>query len=33
MVWYGSSNNVLQSLADGARKLGADAVVEIKTWH
>ena len=32
-VWYGSSDNVLQSLADGARKLGADAVVEVKTWH
>ena len=32
-VWYGSSHDVLQSLADGARKLGADAVVEVKTWH
>jgi hypothetical protein len=32
-VWYGSSDNVLQSLADGARELGADAVVEVKTWH
>lgn len=32
-VWYGSSDNVIQSLADGARKLGADAVVEVKTWH
>jgi hypothetical protein len=32
-VWYGSSRNVLQSLADGARNLGADAVVEVKTWH
>jgi uncharacterized protein YbjQ (UPF0145 family) len=32
-VWYGSSDKVLQSLADGARKLGADAVVEVKTWH
>ncbi len=32
-VWYGSSGSVLQSLADGARKLGADAVVEVKTWH
>ncbi len=31
-VWYGSSKKVLQSLADGARKLGADAVVEVKTW-
>jgi hypothetical protein len=32
-VWYGSSDKLLQSLADGARKLGADAVVEVKTWH
>ncbi|MDX2300228.1 MAG: hypothetical protein NW204_10930 [Xanthomonadaceae bacterium] len=32
-VWYGSSGKVLVSLADGARKLGADAVVEVKTWH
>jgi len=32
-VWYGSSDDVLQSLADGARNLGADAVVEVKTWH
>lgn len=32
-VWYGSSDNVLQSLADGARELGADAVVQVKTWH
>ncbi len=32
--WYGSSRNVLQSLADGARnKLGANAVVEAKTWY
>ena len=32
-VWYGSSDNVLQSLADGARELGADAVVDVKTWY
>jgi len=32
-IWYGSSNDVLQSLADGARKIGADAVIEVKTWH
>jgi len=32
-VWYGSSHKVLESLADGARELGADAVVEVKTWH
>lgn len=32
-IWYGSSGDVLQSLADGARKIGADAVIEVKTWH
>jgi hypothetical protein len=32
-IWYGSSNNVMQSLADGARSIGADAVIEVKTWH
>jgi uncharacterized protein YbjQ (UPF0145 family) len=31
--WYGSSDKVLQTLADAARQLGADAVVEVKTWH
>jgi len=31
-VWYGSSADVLQSLADGAREIGADAVIEVKTW-
>ena len=32
-VWYGDSDNALEALADGARKLGADAVIEVKTWH
>ena len=32
-VWYGSGRNVLQTLAERARQLGADAVVEVKTWH
>jgi hypothetical protein len=32
-VWYGASDNALEALADGARKLGADAVIEAKTWH
>jgi hypothetical protein len=32
-VWYGSFDKVLDALADGARKLGADAVVDVKTWH
>lgn len=31
-VWYGSSDNVLQSMADRAREIGADGVVEIRTW-
>jgi hypothetical protein len=32
-VWYGPAHEVLRSLADGARKLGADAVIEVRTWH
>jgi uncharacterized protein YbjQ (UPF0145 family) len=32
-IWYGSSQNVLVSLADRARELGADAVIDVKTWH
>lgn len=32
-VWYGSSRSVFKSLADRARELGADAVIEVKTWH
>lgn len=32
-VWYGTSDNALEALADGARKIGADAVVEVETWH
>lgn len=32
-VWHGSSDNVFESLADAARELGADAVVEVETWH
>ncbi len=31
-VWYGSTDEVLQSIADGAREKGADGVVEVKTW-
>lgn len=31
--WYGSSKDVYQSLADGAREIGADAVVEAKIWY
>lgn len=32
-AWYGSSRKVLDSLANGARELGADAVISVKTWH
>jgi len=31
-IWYGSSGNVYESMATRARELGADAVVEIRTW-
>ena len=32
-VWYGSSKNVALSMAERARAIGADAVLEYKTWH
>lgn len=32
-VWYGSSKNVLSSMAERAREIGADAVIEVKTWR
>lgn len=32
-VWYGSSESVYTSMADRARQLGANAVVQVKTWH
>jgi hypothetical protein len=32
-VWYGSSDNVYVPMADRARQLGANAVVQVKTWH
>ena len=31
-IWYGSSKNVLVSMADRARELGANGVVQAKTW-
>ena len=31
--WYGSSKDVYQSMADGAREIGADAVIEVKIWY
>jgi hypothetical protein len=30
--WYGSSNNALTSMADRARELGANAIIQSKTW-
>lgn len=32
-VWYGSSKSVYESMAERARQLGANAVVQVKTWH
>ncbi|WP_224981589.1 hypothetical protein [Geomonas agri] len=32
-VWYGSSDSVLTSIADRARELGANVVIQVKTWH
>lgn len=30
--WYGSSNNALTSTADRARELGANAIIQSRTW-
>lgn len=30
--WYGSSNNALIATADRARELGANAVIQSRTW-
>ncbi|HVC44947.1 MAG TPA: hypothetical protein VND20_09030 [Candidatus Binataceae bacterium] len=32
-VWYGSIDALLDSMADRARQLGANAIVNTKTWH
>lgn len=32
-AWYGSTDNVLESMAIRAREIGADAVIEVKTWR
>ena len=32
-IWYGSSANVYTSMADRARELGANAIIQAKTWH
>ncbi len=31
-IWYGSSKKVALSLAERARAIGADAVIDYKTW-
>ena len=31
--WYGSVDPMLEELAAEAQKKGADAVIEVKTWH
>ncbi len=30
--WYGGSSNAITSMADRARELGANAVIQAKTW-
>ena len=32
-VFYGSSTGVKETMADQARSVGADAVIEVKTWQ
>jgi len=32
-TWYGSDDKVKQMMADKARKIGANAVIEVTTWH
>jgi hypothetical protein len=32
-IWYGSSQNIYTSMADRARELGANAIIQAKTWH
>lgn len=32
-VWYGSSSNALTAMVERARELGANAVIDAKTWH
>lgn len=32
-TWYGSSDSVLEMMADRARELGANAVIQVATWH
>jgi hypothetical protein len=32
-VWYGTSKSAYKSMAERARQLGANAVIQVKTWH
>jgi hypothetical protein len=32
-IWYGSSDDALISMADRARELGANAIIDASTWH
>lgn len=32
-IWYGGTDSVLNQMAEKARELGADAVIEIGTWY
>jgi hypothetical protein len=32
-IWYGGSESVQKQMADRARRAGADAVINVKTWH
>jgi hypothetical protein len=32
-VWYGDKNDIEESLAIRAQQIGADAVIDVKTWH
>jgi len=32
-VWYGSSSNVYASMADRAREVGANAIIQVRTWR
>jgi hypothetical protein len=32
-IWYGSSGDVYTSMANRARELGTNAVIQVKTWR
>jgi hypothetical protein len=31
-IWYGNADNSIKDMADKARMLGADAIIEVRTW-